>query len=82
MSLLRRLRTGVLVGFPSEIGLVRFVWLRKLRKHPLRSYENPDANTQEMEYSASWLTASPAGEPDPVDDVPALDNPTAARTRC
>jgi hypothetical protein len=54
-SLLGRLRTGVLVGFPSEIGLVRFIWLTKLTKRPLRSYEQPDENTQEMDYSASWL---------------------------
>jgi hypothetical protein len=52
---LRRLRTGVLVGFPSEIGFVRFIWLTKLRKRSLRAYEQPDENTQEMEYSKSWL---------------------------
>ncbi len=52
---LRKLRSGVLVAFSSEIGFFRYVWLVRVRKVPIRAYRQPDQGTQEMAYSESFF---------------------------
>lgn len=53
---LRKLRSGALVAFSSEIGFVRYVWLVKVRKASVRAHGDPDRGTQELSYSQSFLS--------------------------
>ena len=53
----KTLKEGTLVAFPWEIGLVRFLWLTRFGARPVREWENPSSETQEADYSRSFMRA-------------------------
>lgn len=50
------LKDGLLASFAWEIGYLRFLWLRRIKKRPVMAYSDPDEGTKEIGYSKSFLT--------------------------
>jgi len=51
----RTLRSRMLIAFPWEIGFVRFLWLTRRSRGPVRAFAQADAATKERGYSASFM---------------------------
>jgi len=51
----RSLKLGLLLSFPRQIGYLRFVWLTRFGRRPVRAFHNPDEHTRQLDYSKEYM---------------------------